>query len=111
MAGVSIPKRQSNSGALLSLAGAGVGALAGGPAGASVGMNVGGALGGMSQKPSGPEPIETGAISRRMQQLDQSPLRQIRESIDSLKYVEDPQMRMQLAAPLVKADMAARRQV
>lgn len=109
MAGINMPGRpKSNSGALMSLAGAGAGALVGGPAGAGVGMQLGGMAGASQQQPEGPAPVDS-AISRRMQQLDQTPLRQIRESIDSLKYVQDDQQRMELAKPLLMADYAARK--
>ncbi len=110
MAGVMMPSRpKGNGGSLLSLAGAGAGALIGGPAGAGIGMQVGGMAGQMNQPQPGPEALGTGPMSRRLSQLDQSPLRQIRESIDSLKYVEDDATRMDLAKPLVMAEMKAKK--
>ena len=108
MPGINVPKRPAgNSGNLLSLAGAGAGALVGGPAGAGVGMQLGGMAGSMNQPAEGPQPI-AGPIGRRMQELDQSPLRQIRESIDSLKFVQDDAQRAELAKPLLQADYMAR---
>lgn len=121
--GVYSPKRsQTGDGLskLLTVGGAVAGGIvggAGGPGGAMMGASAGGGLGGMfgglaqSQQPAGPEPIQAGgdAMSRRMGQLDQTPLRQIRESIDSLKYIEDPAQRAELAKPLLMADFAARR--
>ncbi len=110
MAGINMPSRpKSNNANLLSLAGAGAGALIGGPAGAGIGMQVGGMAGSMNQPQQGPEAVGTGAMSRRMSQLDQTPLRQIRESIDSLKFVEDDAQRMELAKPLVMAEMKAKK--
>ena len=110
MAGVFVPKRpQNNNSALLSLAGAGAGAALGGPAGAGLGMQTGGLLGAQNQVPTGPAAVETSAISRRLSQLEQSPLRQIRDSIDSLKFIEDPAQKMELAKPLVMAEMQAKK--
>lgn len=110
---INIPRKSQGPAAssILSLAGAGAGAMLGGPAGAGMGMQLGGMAGGMSDanRPQGPQAVETGAIGRRMQQLDQSPLRQIRQSIDSLKYIDDDATRMELAKPLVMAEMAAKK--
>lgn len=110
MASVNMPQRkQSGSGNLLSIAGAGLGALAGGPAGAGLGMQLGGMAGGMMNQPQAQAaPVESSALSRRKMALDQSPLRQIRESIDSLQYIPDPQQRAELAKPLLQADYMAR---
>jgi len=109
--GINMPKpKKDNTGSLLSLAGAGAGALVGGPAGAAVGMNLGGAVGGMmADQSQGPQAIDSGPMQRRMAQIDQSPLRQIRDSIDSLKYVDDDATRMELAKPLIMAEMKAKK--
>ena len=119
MPSISVPRRpQSNQAATMQLigtgVGAGLGAMAGGVGaapGAAMGSSIGGALGGASQanQPAGPQALETGPMSRRLEKLDQSPLRQIRDSIDSLKYVDDDATRMELAKPLVMAEMKAKR--
>lgn len=113
MSGVNIPKRQPEGaglGKLLTVGGAVVGGVFGGPSGAMTGASAGNMAGGLLQKApeASPEAVDTGAISRRMQQIDQSPLRQIRESIDSLKYVKDDATRAELAKPLFQADYMAR---
>jgi len=113
--GVNIPQKKGDNGAglskLLTVGGAVAGGiLGGGLPGAMAGAQAGGMLGGMFSKPeeAGPEPVQTSAIDRRLGQLDQSPLRQIREGIDSLKYIQDDQMRAELAKPLMQADYLAR---
>lgn len=109
MAGIHMPQRpKSNNGSILSLAGAGAGFAMGGPVGAGLGMQAGGMIGAASQPPPAPEPAQT-AMTRRMGQLDQSPLRQIRNSIDSLQYVQDDAQRAELAKPLLMADYMARK--
>ncbi len=104
---------------LLSLGGAGLGALAAGPggymAGASAGAALGGLLGGMNdQEESSPKPqvspLDTGpsdVMQRRMAKLQQDPLAQIRQGIDSLKYVQDDATRAELAKPLFQAEYMA----
>lgn len=85
-----------------------------GPAGMAVGagMGVAGALNADNkQNTPGPEAIQTGpsdAMGRRMQSLQESPQMQIANSIDSLKYIQDPQQRAELAKPLMQADYMAR---
>lgn len=110
--GVSMPQRKDNNAGLsklLTIGGAVAGGMAGGPAGAMQGASMGQMAGGlMAKQEAGPQAVESNALSRRMQQIDQSPLRQIRESIDSLKYVQDDQMRAELAKPLLQADYMAR---
>lgn len=95
---------------LLTLGGMAAGGIAGGPAGIATGGQFGGMAGGMLQKPQAQPsgPVETSAIDRRMQKLDQTPLMQIRESIDSLQYLPDPAMRQELGKPLLQAEFAAR---
>ncbi len=110
--GINIPKRQqSNQNSnLLSLAGAGAGAAFGGPAGASLGLQAGGMVGGMAQdKSQGPQAVELNAMQRRQSELDNSAQRQIAQSIDSLKYIEDPAQRIELGKPLVMAQMQAQK--
>lgn len=99
---------------LLTIGGAAAGGYFGGPAGIATGASLGGLAGGMLTPKELPQqepgPIETGgdAMSRRMQALQESPYGQIRESIDSLKYIQDPQQREMLAKPLLQADFMAR---
>ncbi len=101
---------------LLTIAGAVGGGVVGGPQGALTGASLGRTAGGMLEPQEQLEqriqkqnigPVET-AATRRKFQLDQTPLRQIRDSIDSLKYVNDDAMRMELAKPLLQADYLAR---
>lgn len=117
MVGVNVPQRKQSGdglGKLLTIGGAVAGGLLAGPGGAMAGAATGGGLGGMAggllakAPQEGPQAVETGAISRRMAQLNESPLRQIRESIDSLKYIPDQAQRAELAMPLLKADYMAR---
>lgn len=104
-------------GALGSVAG-GVGAIPGAAAGASLGQMVGGVVAPPTvnrvdvQEPSqGPQTVSTGnsALSRRLDQIGQSDqnLQQIAASIDSLKYIQDEDLRYKFAQPLVAADFAA----
>ena len=70
----------------------------------------------MPQKPqeAAPAPsarLQTGMsdpLQRRMMEMQQNPQMQIADSIDSLKYIQDPAQRQALAAPLIQAQMAAR---
>lgn len=108
------PKRKpGNDGAakLLTLGGMAVGAF-GGPAGMAAGGQVGSLLGGFASQPESeaPQPIQTSAIERRLSSLDNTPQAQIRNSIDSLKYVQDDGLRAELAKPLMQADYLARNQ-
>lgn len=108
MSGVNMPRRApSSAGSSMGLIGAGVGAAFGGAAGAGIGMQAGSMLGASGKAPAGPDAVD--AITRRKQALDNTPLRQIRDSIDSLQYVQDDQQRMELAKPLVMAEMAAKK--
>jgi hypothetical protein len=102
-------------GKILTIAGAVGGGIAtgGSPAGISAGAGMGGMAGGLMAEPvqAGPDPIQTGgsdALQRRMQKLQDSPQMQIASSIDSLKYVQDDQLRADLAKPLMQADYLAR---
>lgn len=109
MAGINIPKRQQdNSGQLLSTIGTIAGTAMGGPAGGAAG----GLLGGMmAPKPTaGPEAVSDtgGAFQRRMQELDNDPLSQIRQGLQAVQQIPDPQQRASLAAPLLQADYIAR---
>ena len=115
--GINIPKRQQQDdgiGKLLQLGGMVGGAIVGGPAGAATGGSLGGMAGGLlanNNQQQGPEAIQTGpsdAMGRRMQSLQESPQMQIANSIDSLKYIQDPQQRAELAKPLMQADYMAR---
>lgn len=108
--GIYVPKRQQNDqlGKLLPLVGAGIGAV-GGPAGMSAGMAAGGMAGGLiaQPQPQGPAPVESSAMNMRQQQLDQEPLRQIRESLAALKTLP-PEQQALYAPSLMQADQMAR---
>jgi len=115
--GVNIPKRQQAGdgglGSLMQLGGMAVGAAYGGPQGAALGGSLGGMVGGLAgpeKQPAGPEAVPTseGPMQRRMSSLQESPQMQIANSIDSLKYVQDPAQRAELAKPLMQADYMAR---
>jgi hypothetical protein len=111
--GVGIPNRPRGGSddltKLLTLGGMGVGAFYGGVPGAAAGASIGGTLGGMTrpEQVQAPAAVESGAsdaLSRRMAKLSQSPNAQLRESIDSLKYIENPEQRAALAKPLLMAE-------
>lgn len=98
----------------MTLAGAGAGAYAtgGSPQGIATGAQLGGMAGGMMSdkgpQSQTPQLQSSGAMDRRMQQLNNDPLKQIRDGIDSLKYVQDDQQRQELAKPLFMAEYMAR---
>lgn len=109
-----MPKMQQKQGMGLgnlgTLIGAGLGMYGGGVPGATAGASLGGTLGGaIDENQQGPTvlPVEndsgTQALQRRMDELNQTSLKQIADSINSLKYVEDPQQREALAKPLLMA--------
>lgn len=106
-----IKNKKNNDQELFQIGGAIIGGMYGGPGGALAGSNIGSQISNFAnqgkQEETGPQPLET-AMSRRKAQLDQTPLRQIRESIDSLKYVNNDAMRMELAKPLVEAEYMAK---
>lgn len=109
------PAGDGGLGQLMQIGGAIAGGIYGGPAGAMAGAGAGGMAGNLlGPKPvtaNGPDPIDTGgsdALQRRMQSLQQDPQMQIANSIDSLKYIQDPQMRADLAKPLLQADYLSR---
>lgn len=120
--GVNIPQRKSQGdgglGSLLQLGGMVAGGLVAGPGGAAAGAATGGSLGGMAggllsekDQSQGPQAVETGgsdALQRRMSKLQENPQMQIANSIDSLKYIQDPGQRAELAKPLLQADYMAR---
>lgn len=117
--GVTVPHPQQTKDSLtqlLTIGGAAYGGATGGFQGAATGSSLGGVAGGIlgpQTQASTPSAIQTGesdALQRRMQALQDSPQMQIANSIDSLKYVQDPQMRSELAKPLLQADYAARNQ-
>jgi hypothetical protein len=105
------------------LAGGVAGAIYGGPAGAAAGANLGNMVGGLfggggggstpqyiEEKPQA-EPIQTGpsdALARRMQQINNSDLAQIRQGINSLQYINDEETRAKLAKPLLQAEYLAK---
>jgi len=55
----------------------------------------------------GSEP--TSAIARRLEELKESPQQQIANSVDSLKFIQDPEQRRALAAPLIQAELRAKK--
>lgn len=97
-------------GMLLPGAGAPLGATIGG---AMTGAQAGGMLAGLGQKaPAQAQsmaPLEGGAMDRRMSQLQNSDLSNLRNSIDSLQYVQDDSLRQQLAKPLLQAEFMAKK--
>lgn len=115
MAQVNMPIRRQSANQdqqLFQIGGAILGGMSGGPSGALAGANMGGQVAGMvspQQEQSQPQAIET-AMTRRTSQLAQTPLSQIRDSIDSLKYIKDDGLRAELAKPLLQADYMAKRE-
>lgn len=123
---ISVPQVQkSNSSGgmgsrLLTLAGMAAGAYMGAPSiGAAAGASLGGQLGGMAggimdpvkqtQGPPPPQAIQpNGAVERRLGELNQNPMRQIRESINSLQHIPDQNLRAQVSKPLFQAAQAAK---
>jgi len=101
------------------VAGGVMGGLPGAAQGASMGQLAGGLIGG---QPSAPEPqapappmpesVQTGGdqMKRRLGEIDNSNLTQIAQSIDSLKYVQDEDLRLKMAQPLLQAYQSAERQ-
>lgn len=76
------------------------------------GMAVGAAAGVADQLTSDnkpPEPANVDPIQNRIQQLQETPQMQIANSIDSLKFIQDPDKRAELAKPLIEANLVARR--
>ncbi|MEZ0392072.1 MAG: hypothetical protein ACAH59_07660 [Pseudobdellovibrionaceae bacterium] len=117
---VYMPQRQQQSdelGKLLQIGGAIGGGIIGGPAGIAAGAGLGGTAAGILGPPAqvqAPNSVDIGgsdALQRRMQKLQENPQMQIAQSIDSLKYIQDPQMRADLAKPLLQADYMARNKV
>lgn len=100
---------------LLTIGGAAAGGFAtgGSPQGIMTGAQLGGMVGGMAQKPQAQTqsmaPLEGGAMDRRMSQLQNSDLSNLRNSIDSLQYVQDDSLRQQLAKPLLQAEFMAKK--
>ena len=101
---------------LMTLLGAGLGAGVGGMAGAAGGASLGGMLGGMAspdQQVNAPNVQAmgpSGALQRRMIELNDAPLKTISDSINSLKYVQDPAQRAELAKTLLQAQYMAQNQ-
>ena len=115
----------------LPLAGAAAGGIAGSvvpvggtafgmAAGASLGMGLGGVAGGLvakdptqatyEQKPNPQQAGDSGdAMSRRMAELDNQPLKQIRDSLNAL-YTLPPEQRAEYGKPLLQAEYMARKQ-
>ena len=99
------PKPRKPSGGLqaIPVLGSVFGGMFGGPGGAAAGGAAGNALvGSMGPKP-GPDHVENTALDRRLQELQKDPLQDIRDSIDSLQYIQDPAQRDALAQPLMQA--------
>lgn len=58
---------------------------------------------------NGEQPID--AMAKRFNEMQESPQMQIANSIDSLKFIQDPAQRQALAGPLVRAEMASKKGV
>lgn len=124
------PKQQQTSvernpfGDILTLGGAAVGGFFGGLPGAATGASLGGMVGGMVAPPTvksvdvpeqrqGAQIVATGgdAMSRRLNEVGQGAqnMQQIADSIDSLKYIQDENLKLKFAEPLLRADLAAQK--
>lgn len=97
----------------------GIGAVQGAGAGAALGSTISGFVAPPSQsveseqiRPQVGGLENSGALSRRMGELQQGSqnIEQIRNSIDSLKYVQDEDLRYKLAQPLTQAAMIAQKE-
>jgi hypothetical protein len=102
---------------ITTIAGGIIGGMGSGGAGAAQGAMIGKSFGdavdpqrAAAQEIQKPQVGPVDAISRRKAQLDQTPLRQIRDSIDSLKYVQNNEVRAELAKPLLQAEYMAKQQ-
>lgn len=102
---------QSGLGQLLGTAGSIVGGIYGGPAGSAAGGMAGNAIGSAvapGSKGDAPKNVtvdqgpDQNALQRRKEAMDNSELGQLRQSIDSLKYLP-PEQQAGLADPLQKA--------
>ncbi len=118
------PKKQRESsggggilGTIAPIAGAALGFAAGGPGGAMTGLNIGQSVAGLTaQAPDSPtegarpQTVQTegnDSMKRRMQSLNENPLKQIGDSINSLQFVQNDQVRQDLAKPLLQAQYLA----
>lgn len=109
------PKKSQGDGLskLLTIGGGLVGGVSSGSfAGAMGGAQAGGMAAGFlnPQKPEADNQVAAGpsdALQRRMANIKQSNLGILNDSIDSLKYVDDPQKRAELAKPLLTAQHMA----
>lgn len=88
---------------ILQLGGMAAGAMYGGLPGAMMGGQLGGMVGGMAQGEGGQNNDVGNVVSRRLGQLKETPQAQIAASIESLKDIEDPMLRQELAKPLLQA--------
>lgn len=92
---------------ILQIGGMAAGAMIGGLPGAMAGGQLGGTLGGMAQGGTGgvndQDVASANVIDRRMNQLKETPQAQIAQSINSLKDIDDPMLRQELAKPLLQA--------
>lgn len=110
-------------GQLLTIGGAVAGGVAGGLPGAATGASLGSMLGGIvapskvTQSSGGEivqpaQTVQAGGMDKRLAELKQSDksYSDLIASIDSLKYIQDDDLKLKLAEPLLRADLAAQKQ-
>jgi hypothetical protein len=103
------PKKPSAGLAALPIVGNIVGGMFGGPAGAAAGGAAGSAIAGAGTPKPGPSNVQQNdAIARRLDQLSNDPQKQIRDSINSLQFIQDDKQRADLAKPLLQAEYMAK---
>lgn len=90
---------------ILQLGGLAAGGAIGGLPGAMAGAQLGGTLGGLASGGgvSGQDVSSANVLDRRLGQLRETPQNQIAQSINSLKEIDDPMLRQELAKPLLQA--------
>lgn len=92
---------------ILQIGGMAAGGMIGGLPGAMAGSQLGGTLGGMAQGGSGgvndEDLASANVLDRRMNQLKETPQNQIAQSLNTLKEIDDPILRQELAKPLLQA--------
>jgi hypothetical protein len=102
-------KKSSGFSGALGTVGSVVGGWFGGSGGSAAGGAIGSAIGEKKAENAAPaaQIKPQSALDRRLKNLEDDPLRQISDSVDSLQYVQDPQQRAELAKPLMQAQYLA----
>lgn len=108
MSQVQMPTKKDNS-KLFTIGGAVAGGMAGGPGGAMAGASAGQTMAGLTAGGPGPQPVETSAMSRRMDTMQNDRLKQLREAENSLAKLP-PEMQQQYGPAIMKASYMEEKQ-